>query len=235
MGNISYPARINKYLAHNGFATRRGADELIELGKVTLNGRRAVFGDRVNEDDIVEVKNDKHVEHVYYAYNKPKGIITHSPGEDETSIEDNVRGRIREAVFPIGRLDKATRGLILLTDDGRITEKLLSPALAHEKEYFVKVDKPINSRFLKDIESGVLIEGYTTKPAVAKKLSEDRFALTITEGKKHQIRRMCAALGYVVKDIERVRIMNITLGSLRPGDFRKIEGVELNDLLVSLS
>ena len=88
---------------------------------------------------------------------------------------------------------------------------------------------------MKDIESGVLIEGYTTKPAVAKKLSEDRFALTITEGKKHQIRRMCAALGYVVKDIERVRIINITLGSLRPGDFRKIEGVELNDLLVSLS
>lgn len=226
--------RINKYLAQKGFATRRGADELVEAGKVFINDKKAVVGDKVLETDIVEVRGATEKTYAYYAYYKPKGIITHSPEEGEKSIEDSIRGRIKESVFPLGRLDKASRGLILLTDDGRLTEKLLSPKRAHEKEYEVVVDKSINGMFLRGLENGVIIEGYKTKPAKAKKLGAQRFSLVLIEGKKHQIRRMCAALGYTVHDIKRIRIMNIPLGKLTPGQFRKIEGKELQTFLASL-
>ncbi len=231
MEKIVYPVRINKYLAHRGYATRRGADEIIARGEVTINGKKAVLGDVVKEGDVVEMRNSQPENYVYYAYNKPRGIITHSPEAGEKSIEDSIRGRIPEKVFPIGRLDKASQGLILLTNDGRITDKLLSPENDHEKEYEVMVDKPVNSQFLHGLKIGVDIEGYMTKPAQAKKVSEQKISIVITEGKKHQIRRMCAALGYVVKNIKRIRIMNITLGNLGPGQFRKLTDEELEGIL----
>lgn len=232
--DISYPVRINRYLALTGVSTRRGADELIAQKKITVNGRIAVLGDMVQQDDTVKVKNTTSKEYIYLAYYKPRGVITHSPSEEEKGIEDVLRGQIKERVFPIGRLDKDSQGLIILTNDGRITEKLLSPGREHEKEYIVTVDKPLTGRFLRHLERGVEIEGYLTKPALAKEAGEQKFSIIITEGKKHQIRRMCAAEGYTVHDIKRVRIMNIELGSLQSGQFRTIKGEELKKFLATL-
>lgn len=232
--DIPYPVRINRYLALTGESTRRGADTLIEENKVSLNGRTAVLGDMVQKGDIIKIKNMISKEFVYLAYYKPQGIITHSPGEEEKGIEDVLRGQIKERVFPIGRLDKDSHGLIILTNDGRITEKLLSPQRAHEKEYIVTVDKPITGRFLKHLEHGVNIEGYDTKPATTKEVSDRKFSIIITEGKKHQLRRMCASEGYVVRDIKRIRIINIELGSLQAGQFRVIKGDELKKFLAAL-
>lgn len=232
--NIAYPMRINRYLAQIGEATRREADRLIEEKKVSVNGRIARLGDMVQQGDAVKIKNSAPREYAYLAYYKPQGIITHSPGPDEKSIEDVLRGKTKDRVFPIGRLDKDSQGLIILTNDGRITEKLLSPDKEHEKEYVVTVDKPVTGRFLRHLERGVDIEGYRTKPSTAKEAGEQKFSIIITEGKKHQIRRMCAAEGYVVRDIKRVRIMNIELGSLQSGQFRTIKGEELKKFLAAL-
>lgn len=234
MENIPYPIRINRYLALTGVATRRGADELIAQKKVLINGHTVALGDMLQINDEVRVKNMALKEYVYLAYCKPRGIITHSPNENEKSIKDILHGQLKEQVFPIGRLDKDSHGLIILTNDGRITEKLLSPNREHEKEYIVTANKPITSKFLKHLECGVDIEGYTTKPAVAKKLGERKFSIIITEGKKHQLRRMCAAEGYVADDIKRVRITNIGLGSLQPGQFRVIKGDELKKFMGQL-
>ena len=230
-----YPMRINKYLALRGDSTRRGADVLIEAKKVTINGRLAKLGDAVNEKDVVIVKGLDNKEYLYYAYYKPRGVITHSPQDGEKSIEDVIKGSMKADVFPIGRLDKDSHGLIILTNDGRITEKLLSPEKYHEKEYILTLDKPITGRFLKDMERGVDIEGYMTKPAIAKENGFCKIDVIITEGKKHQLRRMCAALGYTVKDIKRIRIMNIKLGSLQSGTWRRISGNELADFLSLLN
>jgi 23S rRNA pseudouridine2604 synthase len=229
-----FPMRINKYLALRGDATRRGADTLVEERKVTINGRLARLGDQVNEKDVVVVKGADTKKYVYFAYNKPKGVITHSPQNGEKSIEDSIRGQIREEVFPVGRLDKESHGLIILTNDGRITDRLLSPDRIHEKEYIVTVDKPVTGRFLRELERGVDIEGYRTKPAKAREVGACGIDIVITEGKKHQLRRMCAALGYTVKDINRIRIMNIKLEKLCPGQFRKMQGEELSKFLSSL-
>ena len=223
--------RINKFLALRGDATRRGADALIEDRKVTINGRLAKLGDAVNEKDVVTIKGLDKKEYLYFAYYKPRGIITHSPQNGEKSIEDVIKGSIKAEVFPIGRLDKDSHGLIILTNDGRITKKLLSPEREHEKEYIVTLDKPITAKFLKLMERGVEIEGYMTKPAIAKENGFCKIDVIITEGKKHQLRRMCAALGYTVKDIKRIRIMNIKLGSLQAGTWRRLQGKELSDFL----
>jgi 23S rRNA pseudouridine2604 synthase len=230
-----YPMRINKYLALRGDATRRGADTLIEERKVTINGRLARLGDQVFEKDTVLIKGANLKKYVYFAYYKPRGVISHSPQNEEKSIVDAIRGQIRQEVFPVGRLDKDSHGLIILTNDGRITERLLSPNKEHEKEYELTVDKTITERFVKQMERGVDIEGYITKPACAKAAAGTcKLKIIITEGKKHQLRRMCAALGYTVRDIKRTRIMNIALGSLGSGQFREIKGKELETFLASI-
>lgn len=229
---MEYPMRINKYLAVKNYASRREADRLIQVGLVKINGRVAKLGDKVNEKDKVEVAKrvlERMKELVYVAYYKPLGIVTHSPEDDQDEILDVVN--VGVPVFPIGRLDRSSHGLILLTNDGRITDKLLSPKYDHEKEYVVRVDKPIEKHFLKHLGSGIDIEGYKTKPAKVRQITEKSFDIVLTEGKKHQIRRMCAAFGYVTNDLKRVRIMNIKLGSLKPGQWRKIEGIELRDFL----
>lgn len=234
--DIPYPVRINRYLALAGIATRRGADVLIAEKQVSINGRTAVLGDMVQANDTVKVKPSHAPKTcLYMAYYKPRGIITHSPAATEKSIEDLLRGRTEERIFPIGRLDKDSHGLIILTNDGRITGKLLSPEHEHEKEYIVTVDKPVTGRFLKHLETGVNIEGYLTKPAQAEKQGARKFSIIITEGKKHQLRRMCATEGYVVHDIKRTRIMNIELGSIKPGQFRTIKGEELKQFLSALN
>lgn len=222
--------RINKYLAHKNYCTRRDADSLIEAGKVLINGKPAKLGDKVQETDNVQVRF-RTKKHRYFAYNKPRGVITHSPGEDERDIRQSIP---LVGVFPIGRLDKDSSGLIILTDDGRITDKLLNPDFAHEKEYIVSTNEELADNFKGKMEKGVNIEGYVTKPCTIKLQGQKRFSITLTEGKKHQIRRMCAALGYTIASLERMRIMNIQLSGLKVGAHRPILGQECATFLKSL-
>lgn len=224
------PMRINKYLALKKYCTRREADVMIEKKLVSINDRVAVLGDKVEENDVVEVKSIKR-KYRYFAYNKPRGIITHSPQGDEESIEESVP---IENVFPIGRLDKDSYGLIILTDDGRITDPLLNPEHAHEKEYEVHTLDILPADFKKKMEKGVDIGGYVTKPCTIEILGERSFSITLSEGKKHQIRRMCGALGQSAVELQRVRIMNITLGRVRQGEYRAIKGIELQEFLKAL-
>ncbi|MDP3963072.1 MAG: pseudouridine synthase [bacterium] len=225
----AYPMRINKYLAHCKFASRRQADHLIEKGYVTINTHRAVVGDKVNEGDMVEVDTEvmkkKRQNDIYIAYHKPIGVVSHSPEKGQRGIEEIFNFNTR--LFPMGRLDQNSHGLIILTNDGRITKKLLEPKYEHEKEYEIMVDKALNLRDIKRMADGVALDDFTTKPAKVEKLSEKKFRIILTEGKKHQIRRMCEALGYKVIDLCRMRIMHIQLGSLIPGRWRRIEGAEL--------
>ena len=230
--------RINKYLALQKISTRRGADELVKNKKVFINGKLAELGSQVSESDKVEVRGAKEKVYKYFAYNKPIGIETASP---------------RESLFPLGRLDKNSHGLLILTNDGRITEQLLSPKYFHEKEYLVRTSNKLRSSFKQKMEVGVNIdpvrgrgslralaasngvEGYTTKPCKVKIINENTFRVILTEGKKHQIRRMCSALFQEIADLKRERIMNIKLGNLKPNGLREIKGEELAIFLKSLS
>lgn len=225
-----YPMRINKYLAHAGLATRRGADELIARGKVRVNGRVAVLGEKVNKNDTVEILDTRAPKKLlYYAYNKPAGVITHSPQRGEKDIRQSVP--LPKDVFPIGRLDKDSSGLIILTNDGRVTDRLLNPEYEHDKEYRVRVSEPLRESFKKTMEAGVDIEGYLTAPCIVRKTGPKSFNITLTEGKKHQIRRMVAALHNTVVELERVRILNVRLEDLAPNAWRPIEGAELKTFL----
>jgi 23S rRNA pseudouridine2604 synthase len=226
-----YSMRINRYLALENICSRREADALIKQKKVTINGRVAVLGDKVTADDNVEVFLDgQEKKLIYLAYNKPRGIITHSPQKGEKSIENITKFPC--VVYPMGRLDKDSHGLIILTNDGRVTGKLLSPENFHQKEYVVKVDKDITPSFLKHMEAGVkLDDGYVTLPAKTKKINEITFSIVLTEGKKRQIRRMCEILGRNVIDLKRIRIINIMLDDVRPGKFRELKGRESKDFL----
>lgn len=225
-----FPMRINKYLAQQKYCTRREADKLIEKGLVVLNGRPAVLGDKVQEKDTVEVKW-RQTKYRYFAYNKPRGIITHSAQEGEEEIKEILPV---EGVFPLGRLDKDSYGLIILTDDGRITDALLNPEYAHKKEYEVMTTDKLPTNFKEKMEKGVDIGGYVTKPCTMEILGDRRFLITLTEGKKHQIRRMCGFFGLSTSNLERKRIMNIRLGGLKPGEHRPIEGTELTTFLTPL-
>ena len=224
--------RINKYLALNKHSTRRGADELIIKKQVFINGRLAVLGDKVSEKDQVEVRfRGKQKPYIYLAYNKPKGIITHSAQEGEQEIKQVVAVK---DIFPVGRLDKDSHGLIILTNDGRITERLLGPDYFHEKEYLVKTKNKLRGNFKEKMEAGVQIDREKTAPCKVKILNDHTFKVILTEGKKHQIRRMCDALFQEVEDLKRIRIMNIELGKLPDGAHREIKGEELQTFLHSL-
>lgn len=223
--------RINKYLAHAGISTRRGADDLIAKKKIILNGRIAVLGDKVNEHDSVEVAGTIPSQHLlYFAYNKPVGVITHSPQLGEKDI----KGSVPMDVFPIGRLDKDSSGLIILTNDGRVTDRLLSPQYDHDKEYRVRTLDPLRESFKKTMEAGVDIEGYLTQPCKVRKTGPKSFNITLTEGKKHQIRRMVVAMHNQVVELERTRILNIRLENLAAGSWRAIQGDELKTFLAEL-
>jgi 23S rRNA pseudouridine2604 synthase len=233
---MDFPMRLNKYLAHQGLASRREADVLITAGKVLVNGLKAELGTKVFEGDEVAVVG-KTKEKIYLAYYKGRGIITHSPEEGETDVATRLRKDYNLTnIYPIGRLDKDSEGLMILTNDGRLTGPMLDPKYGNEKEYEVTVDKPMNGWFLKHMAEGVKIERYTTKPATVAAVGQSKlkFRITLTEGKKHQIRRMCAALGYQVMNLRRVRVMNIELGKLKPNQYRKLTDSEITTLLTSL-
>ncbi len=225
----TYPMRINKYLALKKYSTRVGADELIKNKKVFVNGRMASLGEKISKDDKVVVKSDsKKKNYLYFAYNKPKGIISHSPQKGEKDIAQSVA---LKNVFPIGRLDKNSHGLIILTNDGRITDRLLNPKYSHKKEYAVTTANKISPSFKNKMESGVNIEGYKTQKCSVTLLGEKTFKIILTEGKKHQIRRMCVALKNDVTDLKRIKIMDIRLGNLGSGQYRSIKGEELQKFL----
>jgi 23S rRNA pseudouridine2604 synthase len=233
---MDFPMRLNKYLAHKGFSTRRGADQLIEEGRVFVNGKKAVLGQKVTEHDRVEIKDHDTSNYRYILYYKPRGVITHSPERDEIDIETHIRKEHGlTGIFPVGRLDKDSEGLMILTNDGRITERILNPDAGHEREYEVTVDKRVAQTFLNRLSKGVKIERYMTKPAkaVAGK-TENTFSITLTEGKKHQVRRMCAALGYQVVRLKRTRMLSFELKRLQPGKIYELKPKEAHALQKSL-
>jgi|SRR3989344_378723 len=226
--------RINKYLALHGHASRREADVLIKAGLVKINGVVAHLGDKVFGADKISVirRGLIQLDKKYFAYNKPRGIITHSPQVDQKEIKDIAN--FGKGFAPVGRLDLDSRGLIIVTNDGRLTGRLLDPESEHEKEYRVSVSKNITEGFLKKISLGVKLEDFIIKKCKVCKVSDKMFDIILTEGKKHQIRRMCAKYDYAVRDLVRTRIMNIKLGSMKAGEKREIIGTELDKLLKSL-
>ncbi|EKD23844.1 MAG: hypothetical protein ACD_81C00167G0003 [uncultured bacterium] len=233
MESIEYPIRINKYLALKQIASRREADRLIQDKQIRINGKVAIVGDKVQKGDSVEVGSGAKAlakKRIYLAFCKPEGIVTHSPERGQRSIADIFD--FGERIFPIGRLDKDSRGLIILTNDGRITDKLLNPDSGHEKEYIIRVDKTVNPEFIDAMRKGVkLDDGYVTKKCVVESTGAKQFRIILKEGKKRQIRRMCEALGYEVTDLLRIRIMDVRLRDLRAGEFRQLKGAELQTFL----
>lgn len=225
--------RINKYLSEIGYCSRRAADKLIEERRITINGKVPEMGTKVKPGDTVKVNGksvgaDPKHKHVYIALNKPRGIVcTTDQKREKNNIIDFVKHPQR--VFPIGRLDKGSEGLILLTNDGDIVNKILRARNNHEKEYLVTVDKPINKRFLEQMAGGVPILDTVTRPCVVEQIDPRRFRIILTQGLNRQIRRMCEYLGYDVKRLKRVRIMNIQLDT-RVGEWRDLTKEELSKL-----
>jgi 23S rRNA pseudouridine2604 synthase len=227
--------RLNKYLVSAGVCSRREADRLLEAGKITVNGKPATLGQKVDGTEHIVV-NGKPVharteKHVYLAFNKPVGVICSSDPNAHNNIIDAVHYPTR--VFHIGRLDVASSGLILLTSDGDIVNRILRSEGKHEKEYIVTIDRPIGREFIMRMASGVTVLGRKTLPAVVEKTGERTFHITLVEGRNRQIRRMCEELGVNVKSLKRVRIMHIQLGTLPVGQWRMLTRAEEKHLIAS--
>jgi 23S rRNA pseudouridine2604 synthase len=223
--------RINKFISETGICSRREADQWIEQGRVTLNGNTATLGSKVIAGDAVCVDGyplDSKQQRVYIALNKPPGITCTTELEIKNNIIDFVGHR--ERIFPIGRLDKESEGLILLTNNGDIVNEILRVENSHEKEYYVTVDKPVTDAFLKGMASGVRILDTLTKPCVVTRVASNTFRIILTQGLNRQIRRMCAVFGYKVRRLQRVRIMHIELGDLKRGQWRNLTELELRKL-----
>ncbi|MFZ2187192.1 MAG: pseudouridine synthase [Candidatus Moraniibacteriota bacterium] len=231
---IEFPIRINRYLALQGLATRRSADELIVSGAVYINGQKAQLGDRVQSADKVDIirsKKQPAKAFAYVAYYKPRGIITHSPQEEERAIKDISPF---PELAPLGRLDKASEGLILLTDDGRVTDRLLHPRFAHEKEYLATVREKVLPSVKMLLETGIESEGDHLAAKKIQILGAHTIIIVLTEGKKHQIRRMLDAAHLTVEKLVRTRIMGVHLGALKPGQSRILKGSARASFLKSI-
>ena len=224
--------RLNKFISETGVCSRREADAWIVAGRVTVNGLRAELGTKVGEGDDVRVDGKPlgaPKRHVYLALNKPVGITC--------TTERNVRGNIvdfvghRERIFPIGRLDKDSEGLILLTNNGDIVNEILRSENEHEKEYLVEVDRPLTGAFLRAMATGVPILDTVTKPCQVERLTRNSFRIVLTQGLNRQIRRMCEHFGYRVRRLRRVRVINITLDGIAVGKWRNLRRNELEGLL----
>lgn len=223
--------RLNKYISETGYCSRREADRLVEEGRVAINGAQAVMGTKVGPDDEVRIDGrlikEKTGKHVYLAFNKPVGIECTTNQEVRDNIIDYINYPKR--IFPIGRLDKASEGLIFLTDDGDIVNKILRARNNHEKEYIVTVDKPITDRFIQRMGSGIPILDTVTRKCEVEKISNTVFRIVLTQGLNRQIRRMCEYLGYEVKALKRIRIINITL-DVPLGRHRELTAAEIDEL-----
>ena len=224
-------SRINKYIASSGLCSRREADRLIEEGRVTVNGIVAESGMQVCSDDIVLVDGKNIIPEtidVYIAFNKPLGITCTTDSRDPSNIIDYIG--YPERIFPIGRLDKNSSGLILLTNDGSIVNTLLRAENNHEKEYQVTVDRPYDDKFIKEMQSGVPVLGQITLPCKINRVSARVFRIILHQGLNRQIRRMCEYEGYKVVKLRRIRFMNINLGTLGTGQWRYLTAKEINEL-----
>ena len=233
--NNSTGKRLNKYVADSGYCSRREADRLIQEGKVKIDGRVAGLGDRVLPGmkvvcDGKSLSGDG--EKVYIMLNKPRGIVCTADPREPMNVVDYVGYPIR--IFPVGRLDKDSEGLLLLTSDGEIVNRLLRAAGGHEKEYEVEVDKPLTKEFMENMMKGVPILDTVTLPCKLRRTGARSFNLVIVQGLNRQIRRMCEALGYNVQKLRRVRINNLKIGNLQPGQWRELTEGELNALLDSI-
>ncbi len=222
---------LNKYISDTGFCSRRKADKYIEEGRVTINGQGTKKGNRVMEYDNILIDGEplkKRSSPVYIMLNKPKGITCTTDLKDKSNIIDFINYKTR--IFPIGRLDKLSEGLIFLTNDGDIVNKILRSANGHEKEYVVTTDKIITKDFVDKMRNGVRILGTVTNKCFVKQDGDKRFTIILNQGLNRQIRRMCAALDYKVTSLKRVRIMHISLGNLRPGKWRYFSSSEIEEL-----
>lgn len=226
--------RLNKYIADSGICSRRKADELIEKGQVKVNGETASMGVKVSNNDVVSV-NGKVIkpveEKVYLAFNKPVGITCTADSDDETNVIDFID--FPKRITYCGRLDKDSEGLLIMTNDGDIINKMMKAVNYHEKEYIVKVDKKVTKGFIKRMSEGVYLEELdtTTRPCKIKAFDDEyTFNIILTQGLNRQIRRMCEALGFHVKSLKRVRVMNINLGNLKIGKYRELTTQELKTL-----
>jgi 23S rRNA pseudouridine2604 synthase len=226
--------RLNKYISETGVCSRREADKWIEAGRVTLNGSPATLGHKVAQGDEVRIDGNlvgAKKKAIYIALNKPVGITCTT----EAHVEDNIVRFVghSERIFPVGRLDKDSEGLILLTNDGDIVNEILRSENEHEKEYVVSVNRPITDLALKMLAGGVKIMGVTTKPCEVERVDAETFRLVLTQGLNRQIRRMCSALGYRVRRLQRVRIISIHVGALRAGEWRYLSDSEVAGLLAT--
>ena len=231
-GTDSEGIRLNKYIASSGLCSRREADTLIENGKVTINGVVALQGSKVLDGDVVEVNGRKVTpedDMVYIAFNKPLGITCTTDTRDPSNIIDFIG--FDDRIFPVGRLDKNSSGLILLTNDGSIVNKLLRAENGHEKEYLVTVNRPYDKAFIKSMKSGVPVLGQLTLPCKLKPAGDRTFKIILHQGLNRQIRRMCEYLGYKVTKLKRIRFMNINLGDLETGKWRYLTPAEKKELL----
>ncbi|MDN4605629.1 23S rRNA pseudouridine(2604) synthase RluF [Paenibacillus sp. F6_3S_P_1C] len=223
--------RINKFISETGFCSRREADRLVESGKVTINGVTAELGSQAEDGDDVRINGQPIKEkrrHVYIALNKPVGITSTTERHIQGNIVDFVGHK--ERIFPIGRLDKDSEGLILMTNDGDIVNRILRAEGRHEKEYIVTVDRAVTPSFLRGMSTGVKILGEMTLPCTVTRISDRVFRIILTEGKNRQIRRMCSAFGYEVRKLKRIRIMNIHLGEQATGTWRELTPAEKSEL-----
>lgn len=228
--------RINKFLSEAGVCSRRGADKWIDDKRVKINDELATLGSQVEDSDVVKVDNkvitiDKG--YVYIALNKPRGITSTTEKHIKGNVVDYVN--YPERIFHIGRLDKDSEGLLLLTSDGDIVNEILRSENHHEKEYVVTVDKPITKEFIKNMSNGVVILNQKTLPAKLEQLNDKTFKIILTQGLNRQIRRMCETLGYNVKKLKRIRIMNIKLDGIKYGEWRDLTAEEFNTLTQTLS
>ncbi len=222
---------LNKYISNTGFCSRREADRFIEECRVTINGKDAHKGSRVGAGDVVKVDGEslkKNVQPVYLAFNKPKAVTCTTDLKDKTNIIDFIGFKTR--IFPIGRLDKLSEGLIFLTNDGDIVNKILRAGNGHEKEYIVQTEKPLTLEFIKQMRTGVRIPGAVTAPCFVKQEGDNKFRIILKQGLNRQIRRMCESLGHRVTSLKRVRIMNITLSGIAPGKWRYFTNDELQEI-----
>ena len=223
--------RLNKYLSEAGVCSRREADRLTEAGLVTVDGRTAVMGMKISPDAIVKVRGvtvKKEEEKVLLAFHKPAGVVCTAQKKERNNVIDYLNYPKR--IFPVGRLDKDSTGLLLMTNDGELVNKIMRAGNYHEKEYLVMVNKPVTEDFCKRMASGVPILDTVTRKCKVEQTGEKEFRIILTQGLNRQIRRMCETLGYRVTALKRVRIMNICLGRLKEGTYRKIEGKEKKEL-----
>lgn len=220
---------INKYISSTGICSRREAEKLISDGKVIINGKLAILGNRVFEGDVVKINGQPLIakpKTIYIAFNKPVGIVSTTDSKERKNIIKYINHP--ERLFPIGRLDKPSEGLIFLTNDGDIVNKILRAGNNHEKEYIVTVDKVINSEFIEKMSYGIPILGTITKKCKVTLLNDFTFNIVLTQGLNRQIRRMCEYLNYNVTKLQRIRIMNVTLGNLKSGDWRELTSNEMD-------